>query len=178
MNGASACNWCSNYTELLPGKKYCGNCAVKSFRECCRCHRPFDHPKYFKLDPHKNRCDACQRKVLHERIAAKMPKSKFLLSESEDSEHEDGTTSAVLVGSGDSTDEEINKKTDRKPKAKLPGKSKPAVVVKSTKPKVVRKKKNLEAEALKNLICEWSNEESCMRRILDGKKLALVPIFL
>ncbi len=34
------------------------------------------------------------------------------------------------------------------------------------------------AEALKNLLCQWSQEEDCIKKILQGKKLAFVPVFM
>ena len=60
-----ACNWCNLYSKLAPGKKYCVKCSSKCYRECKRCHRPFDDPKFFQKD--QNRCNSCQTLYLKER---------------------------------------------------------------------------------------------------------------
>lgn len=161
----SPCNWCNRGIQLVKGKPYCKDCSSKCFKECCRCHRPFDHPKYFRLDPVKLRCDACQRKLLRERTKAKTMKSVPLIeSDSEDS---------VIMGSDISTGDEGKKPT--KLKAFLPKKQ---VVKRTPKARTSKKKTNCDqVEALKSLICQWSQEEECMKRILDGKKMALIPIF-
>lgn len=64
-NVLKRCNWCNKYSELAEGKKYCLKCAKKCYKECRRCHRPYDEPKYFKLD--NTRCDTCQTAYLKER---------------------------------------------------------------------------------------------------------------
>lgn len=162
----SACNWCNRDKQLLIGKRYCKDCDLKRFRECCRCHRPFDHPKYFQLDPIKLRCDACQRKLLQEQTKArKMKSTKVIESDSDEAVN--------IMGSDVSTDDEVKKPT-RKP-AFL---AKKQTVKRAPKTQTRRKKTSCDqVEALKTLICQWSQEEVCMKRILDGKQMALVPIF-
>lgn len=62
-----------------------------------------------------------------------------------------------------------------KPKKKTPVKR---VAKAPRNPTKKRKQSNEQAEALKSLLCEWSQEGDCMKRILDGKKIALVPVFI
>lgn len=163
MSSKPVCNWCDRHVALLAGKPFCKDCDMKCFRECCRCHRPFNHPKYFQLDPLKQRCDACQRKLLQERTRLNMKKSKQIIESDTDSLPSD-------TGS-----EEVEKKIvkDPAPIKKVPMKR--TSRVQTTTPK--KKKACDQAEALKALVCQWSQEEDCMKRILDGKKMALVPIF-
>ena len=59
------CIWCRQINPLAPGKQYCTTCKKQCYRECIRCHRPFNHPRYFTQDNH--RCNACQKKYLKER---------------------------------------------------------------------------------------------------------------
>ena len=51
------CNWCNKYRELVFKKPYCLRCEKNMFRECRRCHKPYDDNKYFHLDP--IRCNSC-----------------------------------------------------------------------------------------------------------------------
>ena len=85
---------------------------------------------------------------------------------------------AVRIIESDDTDvyseEEISAEEEKK-KRKRPVK-KP---VDKTPKQPRRKRKNQnEAEVVKKLLCEWSQDEDCMKRILDGKKLAFIPVFL
>ena len=34
------------------------------------------------------------------------------------------------------------------------------------------------SEALKTLLCHWSEDADCMRKLLGGRKMAFVPIFI
>jgi len=45
---------------LAPGKDYCLSCKDACYRECNRCRRPFNSPKFFNLD--EKRCNGCYRK--------------------------------------------------------------------------------------------------------------------
>ena len=51
------CNWCNKYRELVFKKPYCLRCESNMFRECRRCHKPYDDSKYFQLDA--IRCNSC-----------------------------------------------------------------------------------------------------------------------
>ena len=82
---ASRCNWCSKYVTLVPNKKYCVQCKSKCFRECTRCHRPFDSAKYFEQND--TRCNACMKKYLKE--ASKPVLSDVDMSEMNDTSDSD-----------------------------------------------------------------------------------------
>ena len=64
------CIWCRSYNKLAQGKKYCIKCSQNCFRECKRCHRPFDDQKYFQKDA--NRCNSCQTTYLKEKEKRQM----------------------------------------------------------------------------------------------------------
>jgi hypothetical protein len=51
-------------------------------------------------------------------------------------------------------------------------------VKKSVKPRTSQKKTDPQVETLKSLLCEWSTDDSCMKRLLDGKRVGFVPVFL
>jgi hypothetical protein len=53
------CIWCNKLSQLVNGKRYCHTCARACFKECRRCHRPYNSPRFFKLD--ETRCDSCFR---------------------------------------------------------------------------------------------------------------------
>jgi len=53
------CNWCHTESTLVSGKRYCTTCGDRCFRECVRCKRPLDDPKYFALS--LIRCNSCSR---------------------------------------------------------------------------------------------------------------------
>ena len=60
------CIWCRQYKPLVPGKQYCTTCKKQCYRECTRCHRPFNNQKYFS-DTDGERCNACHKKYMKER---------------------------------------------------------------------------------------------------------------
>ncbi len=67
------CNWCSDVCRLVSGKPYCKVCEKNAFRVCIRCHRPFPNSNSFAEDP--VRCNACHKKLVHERELRKTKKS-------------------------------------------------------------------------------------------------------
>lgn len=58
------CSYCGCDAELYPGKKYCKDCHKHCFRECKRCHLPYNDVVHFAL--HDERCNSCQRKHMRE----------------------------------------------------------------------------------------------------------------
>lgn len=73
----------------------------------------------------------------------------------------------------DSSDSEAS---DNEP-VKAPRKKavKRAAPQKATKAK---KKKTDSSDLIKQLLCDWTNEPDCVTRLLDGKKVAFVPVFI
>ena len=88
---AKKCNFCLQNGNLMKNKPFCHKCAKKCFRECTRCHKPYDHEKYFELN--EVRCNNCQRKYMKERekreqkkLSTTLPiKKTSLISSSDDS---------------------------------------------------------------------------------------------
>ena len=59
------CNYCNKLRELAFNKPYCIRCENNMYKECRRCHKPYDDKKYFTMDT--VRCNSCQPKFLKER---------------------------------------------------------------------------------------------------------------
>ena len=59
------CNFCNKFRELVFKKPYCLRCESNMYKECRRCHKPYDDRKHFELDP--IRCNSCHPKYLKER---------------------------------------------------------------------------------------------------------------
>ena len=89
------CNWCGADEAFVEGKRYCATCESNMYRECIRCHKPYDQAKYFGFD--MNRCNACQRRYYREKELNKKTSEKTLDSdyEDEDSGFESGDTSII-----------------------------------------------------------------------------------
>lgn len=81
------CNFCLATTTLVKNKPYCQKCHRNCFRECSRCHKPYNHEKFFELN--EVRCNTCQRRYLKEkekRDQKKLQAKKVpLISSSEES---------------------------------------------------------------------------------------------
>ena len=77
------CNFCRSRRELVPGKKYCLECNDNAFKECKRCHLPYDSAKYYELS--SVRCNSCQRKYEKETKQRKEKRRKS----SDNDEHDD-----------------------------------------------------------------------------------------
>ena len=174
---SNKCSWCNKVKALLPGKRYCERCDSASFQECRRCRRPLDHAKYFTLDPSGSRCNACQRKFLRERAMATTSKqsgsSKITMMPSSDSE---------ICTLSDEADESCGEFKIKSVVKKPPVKRR-VVFKRQQQPSAAKKRKvqqqapsgNLE-ELLKELLCKWSGEPDCIQKILNGKKLAFIPV--
>ena len=188
---------------LVANKHYCELCRSHSFKECVRCHRPFDHPKYFQLDREKNRCDTCQTKYINELIKRTKMSSKPIKLVFSDSDPESiSSIESVSILSkkeraGDERSKKRRKKTtsdDDESYSKVRSKHHKTTsddesfkrqrsrqqtpVKKSVKPRTSQKKTDPQVETLKSLLCEWSTDDSCMKRLLDGKRVGFVPVFL
>lgn len=59
------CNYCNLYNKLSTGKPYCTKCKTNCYRECRRCHKPYDDSKFFMKD--ETRCNSCHTKLEKER---------------------------------------------------------------------------------------------------------------
>lgn len=79
MDGEQVCIWCSKSidedTPLVQNRKYCIHCEANLYRECIRCRRPFDHPRYFELN--ERRCNTCHKKYKVERSSRKKLKQRL-----------------------------------------------------------------------------------------------------
>ena len=90
-NAKKKCNFCLQNVTLIKNKPFCHKCAKNCFRECTRCHKPYNHEKFFELN--EVRCNTCQRKYLKERekreqkkLTNPLPMKKTsLISSSDDS---------------------------------------------------------------------------------------------
>lgn len=62
------CNYCYKINSNIFGKKYCEDCAGKCFKECLKCHKPFQTQySYFYSD---NLCNKCFLK--HQKLQLKI----------------------------------------------------------------------------------------------------------
>ena len=82
------CNFCLQTVPLMKSKPYCHKCHKNCFRECSRCHKPYNHEKFFELN--EVRCNTCQRKYLKEKEKRdqkklQVKKNRPTISSSEDS---------------------------------------------------------------------------------------------
>lgn len=84
------CNFCLQTVALVKNKPYCNKCHKNCFRECSRCHKPYNHERFFELN--EVRCNSCQRKYLKEKEKRDMkklqPKKPHIISSSEESASE------------------------------------------------------------------------------------------
>ncbi len=166
------CNWCGENGALANGKPYCDVCKSRCYRECCRCKRPFEKARFFLLDPNGIRCNSCQHKYLKEKDMAssssRLGKLTMCLSDSEGFTLSEAESAAGEIKSPEKA------KAAKKPHIKR--------TVSSVKPRQTSRKgkkaNDAMAEALKNLLCQWSQEEDCIKKILEGKKIAFVPVFI
>ena len=71
------------------------------------------------------------------------------------------------------SDSETEKTT--KSKGKTPVKRTASTV---RKPRATKKQKIDNTPTLKNILCQWSQDEDCMNKILQGKKIVFVPVFI
>ena len=61
----SKCIYCGDEIELIENKKYCEQCLDNMYKECIRCHLPYDSEQYFSLN--EKRCNSCQKKYENEK---------------------------------------------------------------------------------------------------------------
>ena len=75
------------------------------------------------------------------------------------------------------SEESITELTEKKKKRKPPVKRGAGKI---TRPQCKKRKSQPDeaSEALKTLLCQWSGDEDCMRKILGGRKMAFVPVFI
>ena len=78
------CNYCQKLTKLAPGKNYCLKCKARCFRECRRCHKPYDSEKFFQRD--QLRCNSCFSRLLKERERRQL---KRMAEQSKAGDHEE-----------------------------------------------------------------------------------------
>ena len=156
------CNWCGGTGALAIGKPYCEACQSRCYREGCRCRRPFQSAKYFTEDLMGKRYNSCQRKYLKEMLT--------------------GSKQVQIVDADDTdgfsvSEESITELTEKKKKRTPPVKR---GAEKITRPPCKKRKSQPDeaSEALKTLLCQWSGDEDCMRKILGGRKMAFVPVFI
>ena len=100
-------NWFNKYRELMFKKPYCLRCEKNMFRECRRCHKPYDDNKYFHLDP--IRCNSCypiylkgkekreKKKVADGRESTPVPSGKRAAASSSAPDNDSGTPAKVRV---------------------------------------------------------------------------------
>lgn len=103
------CIWCNEAKKLENGKKYCHRCSQNMFRECTRCHKPFPHARFFKIN--EKRCNSCQQKFLAEK---KKREEKSIIQES-CLEEKSFTEKNPEVGEGISEAESTKTKISPKP---------------------------------------------------------------
>lgn len=104
MNKPSFCIWCNEGDQLVNGKKYCQNCQMSMYKECCRCHRPFPSEKYFTS--HSDRCNSCQKKYLCEKNSRRKRKEKLVYANTDDEVENAKPTPGVNNVEDSKTDEE------------------------------------------------------------------------
>ena len=75
------------------------------------------------------------------------------------------------------SEESTTKLAERKKKRNPPVK-RAAEKVSTCPAKKRRAQPDVASEALKTLLCQWSEDEDCMRKILGGRKMAFFPIFI
>ena len=162
------CIWCEQEKPLLIGKKYCLQCQSRSFQECIRCRRPLPEEKYFTLNSH--RCNACQRKYLKEKMSSKQSSSsKSIIAADSDDDFVSSASSQDELP-GDFKIKSFNKKATVKRQAPKSPRQAPK------KRKVQRQEQ--QSETLKKLLLEWVQDEECLKKILGGKRVAFIPVFL
>ena len=109
------CCYCGIDHSLVEGKQYCLLCQDKMYRECIRCHKPYDSERFFQSN--ENRCNSCQNKYIKEK-----ENNKAVMEESDES---DDTLKIIeserkTKKMADSDDETIYKnKIKRKSKKKV-----------------------------------------------------------
>lgn len=90
------CSWCGCKQALVEGKTYCFICEGKMYRECVRCHKPYDSERFFSQD--ENRCNPCHKKYLKEKQARNdLKKSRLDFESGNDSDE------TMLIQSDDDT---------------------------------------------------------------------------
>ena len=61
----SKCVYCGDETELIENKKYCEQCSDNMYKECIRCHLPYESEQYFSIN--EKRCNSCKKKIENEK---------------------------------------------------------------------------------------------------------------
>ena len=79
------CNYCQKLTKLAPGKSYCLKCKARCYRECRRCHKPYDSEKFFQRD--HLRCNSCHARLVKERERRQL---KRMAEQNKTGDEEDG----------------------------------------------------------------------------------------
>lgn len=179
----------------MDGKPYCEECQSRCYLECCRCRRPFDSLDCFNIDPFGKRCDSCHRKLLKERMSksGRMDDSDTdIFTDSELSSNEKAvrfkkakktvskkptpkTPSTCLTSDSEDLSDNEAKKTKKTPKKQPVKRAAPKPPRLSPKK---RKSESEPAQALKNLLYGWTQEEECLKKVLDGRRVAFVPVFI
>ncbi len=74
-NKALLCNYCGHVVDKLVNKrKYCFSYKDRCFRECSRCHLPYDSSRFFENEEAR-RCLSCEKRLQREREKRKKAKS-------------------------------------------------------------------------------------------------------
>ena len=159
------CNWCMRETPLVTGKHSCERCLSCSYRECIRCKCPFEDAKFFIL--HTKRSNSCQRKYLKE-MASRQSSSKIVVGDLDDE------FASTASSQGESSTEfkikPVKKSTVKRQVQKAPAKQTPR------KRKVPQQEQH--GEALKKILLEFVQDEGCLKKLLDGKRICFVPVLL
>ena len=165
------CIWCSSTLQRLEeGKPYCIQCAENCFRECKRCHRPFDDSKYFLLD--KDRCNACQRKYSKEKMSETDCDNESYISDSSISVSNlpiPPTKKLKLT----KPKKQIDKEKEDKSLSKVQ-KAKPKTKRKRT-PKTSAKSEHFDADTI---IKELVGERAKVKTVLSNRKVGFIPVFI
>ena len=159
------CNWWMRETPLVTGKRSCEMCLSHSYRKCIRSKRPFEDAKVFTL--HTKRCNACQCKYLKE-MASRQSSSKIIVGDSDDQFA--STASSQGESSAEFKIKPVKKSTVKRQVQKTPTRQAPR------KRKVQQQEQH--GEALKKILLEFVQDEGCLKKLLDGKRISFVPVLL
>ena len=81
----------------------------------------------------------------------------------------------------DEEEPKVRNKPNKKELEEVKSKAAKKEIIKPKTPRApIRKRKiqNQKEVVLKQLLCEWSGEDDCIKKILDGKKVAFLPVFI
>ena len=152
-------------TPLVTGKCSCDRCLSRSYRDYIRCRRPFEDAKYFTF--HTKRCNLCQCKYL-KKMASGQSSSKIIVGDLDDEFA--STASSQGESSAEFKIKPVKKSAVKRQVQETPTRQAPR------KRKVQQKEQH--GEALKKISLQFVQDEGCLKKLLDGKRICFAPVLL